>query len=47
MKRSTGFLVVALALAALRGVPAQEADEPTSGPAPAADAPKHPCIPGR
>ena len=46
MKRSTGLLVVALALAALRGVPAQEADEPTSGPAPAADAPNIPAFPG-
>ena len=46
MKPSTGFLIVALALAALRGVPAQEADEPTSGPAAAADAPNIPAFPG-
>ncbi len=46
MKPSTGFLIVALALAAPRVVPAQEADEPTSGPAAAADAPNIPAFPG-
>ena len=46
MNRPTGLLVVALALAAPRVVPAQEADEPTSDPAPAADAPNIPAFPG-
>ena len=46
MNRSTGLLVVALALAALRVVAAQEADKPTSNPAPTADTPNIPAFPG-
>ena len=46
MNRPVGLLVVVLALAAPRVVPAQEAAEPTSGPAPAADAPNIPAFPG-